>query len=212
MSALRTNLYIDGFNFYYGCVKSTSYKWVDFRALCTYLLDPAKNTVEQIKYFTARVDGRGDPQRPTRQDAYLRAIQAADARLTIVYGHFLTNETTLPRADGRGLVRVLRTEEKGSDVNLATHLLRDAFTGKMDCAVLVTNDSDLVEPLRIVRHELGLPVGIIFPVAQKGRRPSAELSKEASFIRRVRAGALKHSQLPDPVRSPAGDISKPTAW
>lgn len=212
MSALRTNIYIDGFNFYYGCVKGTAYKWLDFRALCTYLLDTTKNRIEEIKYFTARVDGRGDPQRPTRQDAYLRAIQAADPRLEVVYGHFLTNETILPRADGKGVERVLRTEEKGSDVNLATHLLRDGYTGRMDCAVLVTNDSDLVEPVRIVRHELGLPVGIIFPVARKGRRPSAELSKEASFIRTVRSGALKHSQLPDPVKSLAGVISKPKTW
>jgi uncharacterized LabA/DUF88 family protein len=212
MAPLRTNVYIDGFNFYYGCVRGTAYKWLDFRALCSQLLDPVRNSVQEIKYFTARVDGRGDPQRPTRQDAFLRAVQAHDPRLRVVFGHFLTNETTLPKADGSGPVRVLRTEEKGSDVNLAAHLLWDAFAGKIDCAVLVTNDSDLVEPVKIVRRELQLTVGIIFPVSRSGRRPSVELSKEASFVKQVRKSVLERSQLPDPVRSASGDISKPPGW
>ena len=212
MSALRTNVYIDGFNFYYGCVKGTACKWLDFRALCLQLFDPTRNTIETIKYFTARVDGRGDPHRPTRQDAFLRAMQAHDPKLQVILGHFLTNETTLPKADGTGAVRVLRTEEKGSDVNLATHLLWDAFARRIDCAVLITNDSDLVEPVRIVRQELGIPVGVFFPTSRPGRRPSVELSKQASFQKHVRTGALERSQLPNPVRSPSGDIFKPIAW
>jgi uncharacterized LabA/DUF88 family protein len=212
MPPLRTNVYIDGFNFYYGCVRGTACKWLDFRALCSQLLDPARNSIQEIKYFTARVDGRGDPHRPTRQDAFLRAIQAHDPDLRVILGHFLTNETYLPKADGTGSVRVLRTEEKGSDVNLATHLLWDAFAGRIDCAVLITNDSDLVEPVRIVRRELHLLVGVIFPVSNPGRRPSVALSKEASFVKQVRKSVLERSQLPDPVHSPTGDISKPAGW
>jgi len=50
-----------------------------------------------------------------------------------------------------------KTEEKGSEVNLASHLLRDAFSKKFEVAVLITNDSDLAEPVRIVARELGLP-------------------------------------------------------
>lgn len=208
----RTNVYVDGFNFYYGCVKDTPYKWLDFRALCHQVLKASKHDVQQIKYFTARVDGRGDPHRPTRQDAYLRAIQAADPQLSVILGHFLTNPTTLPRADGCGMARVLRTEEKGSDVNIATHLLRDAFTGAIDCAILMTNDSDLVEPVRIVRGELGIPVGVLSPTARPGRRASLALTREATFVRPIRPGALRRCQLPDPVRSAAGDIAKPTTW
>lgn len=128
MPPLSTNLYVDGFNFYYGCVKGTAHKWVDFRTLAHHLLDPTRNEIQTIKYFTARVDGRGDAHRPTRQNTFLRAIEAADPDLEILYGHFLTNETRMPRADGKGAVRVVKTEEKGSDVNLATHLVHDAHT------------------------------------------------------------------------------------
>lgn len=60
-------------------------------------------------------------------------------------------------------VQVIKTEEKGSGVNLATHLVGDGFRNEYELAVLVTNDSDLLEPIRIVRHELGLKVGITNP-------------------------------------------------
>jgi len=60
-------------------------------------------------------------------------------------------------------VFVDKTEEKGSDVNLASHLLRDAYNRNFEVAVLITNDSDLAEPVKIVRQELGLPVGVLNP-------------------------------------------------
>jgi hypothetical protein len=60
-------------------------------------------------------------------------------------------------------VRVIKTEEKGSDVNLAAHLLRDGFRGYYRVAVVVSNDSDLCTPVRLVRQDLGLPVGILRP-------------------------------------------------
>jgi hypothetical protein len=70
---------------------------------------------------------------------------------------YLTNVTPAQK------VWVDKTEEKGSEVNLAPHLLRDAFSKEFEVAVLSTNDSDLAEPVRIVSHELGLPVGILNP-------------------------------------------------
>jgi len=48
---IRTNVYIDGFNFYYGALRKTPYRWVNVRKLCELLLP--KNTVCEIKYFTA---------------------------------------------------------------------------------------------------------------------------------------------------------------
>jgi len=48
-------------------------------------------------------------------------------------------------------------------VNLASHLLRDAYGKRFEVAVLVTNDSDLAEPVRIVAQQIGLPVGLLNP-------------------------------------------------
>jgi len=79
--------------------------------------------------ITARVQARpGEADKPTRQDAYLRALGTLPG-LDIIFGQFLTHAVRLPRADGGGYETVLRTEEKGSDVNLATHLLHDAHRG-----------------------------------------------------------------------------------
>ena len=56
------------------------------------------------------------------------------------------------------VAKVWKTEEKGSDVNLASHLVYDACQGSFDVAAVLSNDTDLVEPIRIVTQELGLPV------------------------------------------------------
>ena len=57
------------------------------------------------------------------------------------------------------MVRVVKTEEKGSDVNLACHLVADAFEKKCDAAFVISNDSDLLEPIRIARQHGNLISG-----------------------------------------------------
>lgn len=203
---MRTHVYIDGFNFYYGCLKGTKYKWVDLVKLCDALLPP--NEIRSIKYFTARVASK--PQ-ADRQDAYLRAL-AAVGGVQIIEGQYVTHEVRRPYAKRNGSALVLDTKEKGSDVNLATHLMHDAHRDLMQCAVLVTNDSDLVEPVRIVTEELGIRVGLIPPTRAEGRYPSRRLKQHATFIKKVRMGALKACQLPDPVVTARGKIHKPERW
>ena len=66
-----------------------------------------------------------------------------------------------PPPGGSKFVRVVRSEEKGSDVNLATHLISDAYEEAFDVAVLITNDSDLLAPVELVRNRLGKKVGIM---------------------------------------------------
>ena len=68
-------------------------------------------------------------------------------------------------SDARFLVSVLNWEEKGSDVNVATHLLLDVLGGAVDAAVVVSNDSDLELPLRRVRERV--PVGLVNPGANQ---------------------------------------------
>jgi hypothetical protein len=72
--AVRTYVYVDAFNLYYGALKGTPYKWLDLQALCRVMIP--KNAVNCIKYFTARIHPRvGDPDQPMRQIVYLRALQ-----------------------------------------------------------------------------------------------------------------------------------------
>lgn len=104
--------------------------------------------------------------------------------------------------------RVLKTEEKGSDVNLASHLLLDTFKDNFDVAVLITNDSDLLTPMRIAKEEFGKVIGLINPQA----RASRELAKNASFVKQIRAGALAQSQFPVTLSDRKGSFHKPKAW
>jgi hypothetical protein len=103
----------------------------------------------------------------------------------------------------------LKVEEKGSDVNLACHLLLDAFQGNFDVAAVLSNDSDLVEPIRIVTQVLGKPVGLLSPVPN----PNPELGRASSFIRRLSVSDLSASQFPNPLpRAGHHDLIKPAVW
>ncbi len=206
------NVYVDGFNLYYGCLKGTSYKWLDLEALCGMLLP--NHDIKRIRYFTARISGRPNkPDSPTRQDAYLRAL-ATRPKVTIHFGKFLQSTVRMPlaapRQGGPKTVEVIKTEEKGSDVNLATYLLIDAFRSDSDLAVVVSNDSDLCEPIRIVKDEFSVPVGLLIPHS----RTSEALRKlRPAFVKQIRRGPLSASQLPAKVTDARGrTISKPPQW
>lgn len=105
-------------------------------------------------------------------------------------------------------VDVIKTEEKGSDVNIATHLLYDGFRNHYDLAVVVSNDSDLLEPIKIVRNELGKQVGVLNPHP----RPSRAILPHIDFIKRIRAGALGTSQFPPLLTDSVGRFHKPAKW
>ena len=195
---------------YYGALRKTPYKWVNVRALCQLLLP--RNPIAEIKYFTALVTARpGDSGQTVRQQLYFRALRTVPG-LSIHLGHFLSHEVMMPLASVPGrpqqYARVIKTEEKGSDVNLATHLLHDAHRGKFEVAVIVSNDSDLLEPIKIVREELGLKVGILNP----HKRPSRALLPHIDFIKAIRTGVLGASQFSATMSDSHGTFHQPAGW
>lgn len=218
----RTCVYIDGFNLYYGALRKSSYRWLDLDAFCRLLLP--KNDVQQIKYFTARVQPRpGKGGTALRQQTYLRAL-ATLASVEVYFGHYLAHVRRMPLAapgggvlvDAAGKVQfadVLHEEEKGSDVNLASHLINDGHRGEFDVAVVITNDSDLTTPIELVTRDLGLPVGVVNPHAMNPRsRQSKQLRRAASFLKEVRPGGLRKCQFPPLLRDSAGVFTKPATW
>jgi hypothetical protein len=98
-------------------------------------------------------------------------------------------------------------EEKGSDVNLAAHLLNDAWKGAFEAAAVFSNDTDLVEPIRMVAVERAKPVFVVCP----GRWAMAPaLQRVATHQRHIRKPMLAASQFPDPI--PGTTIRKPAGW
>lgn len=204
----RVNVYIDGFNLYYGSTKDTPYRWLDLRQLCSQMLP--NDAVQQIKYFTALVNARPhDPQQPIRQQIYLRALRTLP-NFSIHFGHFLTHSCrmALTGTNPAQKVWVDKTEEKGSDVNLASHLLMDGFNGAYEVAVLITNDSDLAEPVRMVRNQLHLGIGILNPHQQH----SQQLKNLATFIKRIRQSDLITAQFAPTLTDAKGTFTKPASW
>lgn len=204
---MKTNIYIDGFNLYYGCVKDTPYHWLNLAEMCRLLLP--KDKIQRIKYFTALVTSRpNDPDKPLRQRAFLRALQTIP-NLEIILGSFLSHEVMMPRSPlGTGYVKVIKTEEKGSDVNIATHLLLDGFRNDYELAVVVSNDSDLLMPIRVVTEQFGKPVGLLNP--QKD--PSVALLPHVMFVKNIRKNVLKNSLFPPVLKDRHGKFSKPETW
>ena len=210
--ALGTYVYVDGFNLYYRAVRHTQYKWLDILKLCQATLGPG-NKINQIRYFTANVSGRRDPDAPIRQQAYLRALSTIP-QLTIHKGRFLVATKWAKIADPPPhfikpdpvTVSIVKTEEKGSDVNLASHLLNDGFNKRYDVAVVPTNDTDLVEPMRMVRADIGKPIGLLCP----SNNAHKSLQSVADFIKHITRNRLARAQFPDPI--PGTSIHKPPSW
>lgn len=157
---------------------------------------------------------------PGRQQIYFSALKTLPC-VKIHLGKFLVHEVMMRFADPLEFTpsmvtpphplprfgKVIKSEEKGSDVTLGAHLVRDAFLGAFEQAAIVTNDSDLVEPQRIVIEEVGLPVILL----ATDKRPVESLARLASDVRHIDS-VLGRAHFPNPVVSGGGDIFKPSGW
>lgn len=206
-----TRVYIDGFNLFYGSLKGEGLLWLGLGPLADHL---AGGCVDRILYCTAMVrSGPEDPLKAVRQQLYLRAVKA-DPRVEVKLGEFRVRKTgrrlcTCQDAAEPCFVKVEHFEEKGSDVNLATHLVLDGCLGRYGRAIVVTGDSDLAEPIRVLVAERGLQVDVVNP----RQRHSNELATVSSSYSRLGRGAVVASQMPDPVTLPGGsEVGKPPLW
>lgn len=140
--AMKTIVYIDGFNLYYGALKGTSNKWLNLESYFTRLLP--HDEITAIKYFSAPVNGTaGD-----RQRYYLLALDTLPL-VTVILGKFKNKTATcfVSACGFRGDRRYQTSEEKRTDVNIAVHLLDDAYQGNAEKLVIVSGDSDLIPPI-----------------------------------------------------------------
>ncbi len=207
-----TNLYIDGFNLYYRALKDTPFRWLDLRKLGETLFP--EDSIHKVCYFTARLDARpGNPNQPRRQLIYLRALATLPG-LHAYYGMFRSGAKRRPLAEPMpGLpshVLIRDSEEKGSDVNLATRLLVDGFNGDYEQAVVVSNDADFAGAMRYVRDDLELRVVLV--TRTPGTPVPGNLPNGATYVKRLWKSHLRRSQLPDALRDEIGTITKPAGW
>ena len=232
---MRTSVYIDGFNLYYLRLRrQPHFKWLNLHELAAQVLDPQFDIIK-VNYYTARVTGKMDSNAPARQQTYLSALETVPT-IETHFGNFLYSEKWAylvrpPQTRPKNyewneplpeLVWIAKTEEKGSDVNLGAHLVRDALTDVFDAAAVITNDTDLVEPMRIARFEARKQVALLSPIApnaptdpKTGRRRQASrsLTQTATFTVHIHNKHLRRAQFPDTLIATNGrHIQKPPSW
>lgn len=128
--------------------------------------------------------------------------------MSIHYGSFMPKTKFRPLTSDGTYVEVHDTEEKGSDVNLASYLLHDGHRGEYEQAVVVSNDSDLRTPIELVRSDLGLRIGLLNP----RKRVALGLVGSADFYKPIRKGVLGVSQFPAELTDGTGLFRKPPSW
>lgn len=235
---LRTRVYIDGYNFYYGCLRGTACKWLDLLRLfevhilpSVLVTDAAGNrrnaallTDPAVKYFTAKIVERvaKAPDSVSSQARYHTALTKLHGeRLQLVEGYYAVNEMKVklvdPQLPGRAPrecaeALAWKVEEKQSDVNLALHAYHDAITGAVDQVVIVTNDTDIAPALQMIRSHTQVRIGLVIPTVDQQRRPNGDLLKLAHWVRgHVTLDELARSQLPRVIAGRKPTI-KPVSW
>jgi uncharacterized LabA/DUF88 family protein len=206
----RTVVYVDSWNLYYGCLKGTPYRWINIAEMVR-LSMPAHYQIDRIRFFTATAMERpGDPQQLIRQLTLFRALRTVP-NLTMHYGTFLVKHVRMmlvtPLPGGIRFVEVVKTEEKGSDVNLGVYLVADGYENVYDAAVIISDDSDLVEAVRIVRYRLGKHVTVLSPSGK-----SYEMRQAANRWRQIKTTVLAQSKFPPMIRDAQGEFRKPARW
>ena len=202
----RVYAYIDGFNLFYGALKHPNrkqYRWLNVEKLIHNIYTPSqKYGLKKINFYTARIVPHSNiDDAPKNQQIYLTALKSIP-NLEIILGNFISKPTKLPKFPLKTppeIIEVLKTEEKGSDVNLASHLVLDAAQDSFDIAVVITNDTDLYEPMRIVKEVFNKRIVLICP-----HDKMAASFKKLNFLHfKVETKHLKNSQFEDVTKRPS---------
>jgi uncharacterized LabA/DUF88 family protein len=239
MTKQKAIVYVDGFNLYFGLkasVRPREYRlksredgvkpkgkklltkrsyWLDIQKLAKSIVRDAD--LVAVKYFTARI--KGNYQKQLRQNAFLNAIQIHCPKLQIFEGRYLLRRIFCSqcRRSHKQFIcphcqyQNIHPEEKKSDVNIATHMMRDAYENRFDIAYLVSCDSDFVPPVKAI-CDMNPPktVAVAFP---PGQGLSKELQEAASFSFIITTNKIKTSWLPDVITKPDGtSIVIPDEW
>lgn len=184
-------------------------------------------SVERVVYCTALIDGSANPSGRADQDVYLKALLASESVDHIEHGYYVSRVKAAPLAtrdlkgrpvltrpqwplviqDGSGtrqpdatfMVSYAYREEKGSDVNVASHLLLDLLEGSIDAAVVISNDSDLRFPIQQARKRVPVATVNPSPTYLAGALRGSETDGVGGhWWRQLTSEDFKRHQLPDP--------------
>ncbi|MCF5226999.1 antitoxin Xre/MbcA/ParS toxin-binding domain-containing protein [Pseudomonas syringae] len=238
LEPLRTRIYIDGYNFYYGCLRGTPHKWLDLLTLFekhilpSALVNDAEGRIRNstlltspsIKFFTAKIIesvARATDSVSSQARYHIALRKLHGSRIELIEGYYAVNKMKVKIVDAEypdrlphdcQEIQAWKVEEKQSDVNLALHAYHDAITGQIDHAVIVTNDTDIAPALQMIRAHTNVLIGVVVPTSDQTRRPNTDLVKLAHWRREyINASELAACQLPRVIQS-RKPTTKPQSW
>ncbi len=219
---MRTIVYVDGYNLYYGLLRKSPYKWLDLYTLFQNHVLSSSTEVIEVRYYTAPVkkDMSDDPESPRRQRIYLQALKKMPpCKVCIIEGSIESSKPrrrlveTIPERPDLTKVRVWQFSEKKTDVNLATDMLTAALTNACEQIVLCSNDSDLEGALAAICRHTDIQIGLVAPIpSDDHRKITTDLKKFSHWSKKLSVVHLENSQLPDVIPRQTKPIKKPQGW
>lgn len=229
---MRTIIYIDHFNFYFGLLKSSEYKWLDYYKLFLEEIMPSRNQALEslkVKFFSSDIKAnfhqRGHDAAHA-QDKFFRALKFhIGDHLEVYKGKYLTSpmsaypysDTSKKKPHSFETQQVWKIEEKLTDVSLAVNAYRDVAQGICDQIVICSNDSDISPALKLIKEDFpNIIIGIVYPIKKEGsegRRTSAALNEHCNWkITGISNESLQRSQMPNRIQTGKKPIDKPAHW
>ncbi len=204
-SPIRVNIYFDGFNFYYG-LKSKGWKafyWLDFVSFSEKFLR-SNQEIQSVNYFSAVPHERGMAD---RQDLLFSANKL-NPKFSLFLGKYMKKHITCHNC----ATRFQTYEEKQTDVQIATKVIRDVVLDKCDVSIVITADSDLIPPIDFIREINPLhKVVALFPPNRSSFDWKAKANAAISLDRHF--DKFQNSMLPDAVTLPNGYVcNRPPNW
>nr|WP_295774615.1 NYN domain-containing protein [Rhodoferax sp.] len=234
---LRTRIYIDGYNLYYGCLKGTHLKWLNLLALFEKSILPSVTTMidghaiasdlqpAAIKFFTAPIleqAAKASDSIQCQEQYHAALSKHQPGRVETIKGYYSLTKArakVIDPADEKKWPRycqstdIWKLEEKQTDVNLALHAVKDTLLGEIEHVVIVTNDTDIAPALEMIRAHTKATIGLVIPTTDHERVPNADLVKHAHWVRtHITEAELKSAQLPRVIAGGRRPAIKPDSW
>lgn len=230
---MKTACFVDGYNFYYGLLNNTEYKWLDLRKLIEHILYIQNPSFEldKITYFTSPIKpdlARRGIASDEAQKTYIRALK--NSNIDVIMGRHKLERARAPiykegvKADRSNSCDIWLLEEKETDVNVALQMYRTALIenqkksdddSKIKQILLISGDTDMTPALKLIREDCpSMQIGLIFPQRENLKRtPPGSLIQLADWSRKVvRETELSQHQFPDRIATKKKPILKPTYW
>ncbi|MBV9111158.1 MAG: NYN domain-containing protein [Gemmatimonadetes bacterium] len=231
---MRVAFIVDGYNLYHSIrdaekvVADRPMRWLDLSSLCcSYLHHFGRNaTLQGVYYFSAvpRHLAATKLDIEARHEVYVDAL--CSTGVVVSLGNFKAREKHIPLKycrfklwPMRRPIRLpiprcslifTRSEEKETDVAIASKMFELLHLGVADAVVLISGDTDLIPAIRTA--------GQLFPAARTAvmfpyNRHNAELKRAVRHSFKISKDKYAKHQLPDPIVLPNGYVlRKPPKW